>query len=274
MAPDVLARDTRGVGALVRASARRRRPAFHGRTGRQQHQRRRRRHARRLGLALADATAHRRADADGLGTLARVDASKLDPRLADRSITVMSDVNNPLCGALGATAVFGPQKGVRPDEIARVDAAGRPLRRARRKASAATPQPVPAPVPPAVWASRCSSSARTFRSGAAVVADLIGLDAALEGADWALTGEGSSDAQTLLAKAPFVVAQRARARGVGHAGMGAVDATALPALAQRIRRRVRAGTRTGDTGRMPAPRRGVACRAEQLARTFAAGRRT
>ena len=50
----------------------------------------------------------------------------------------------------------------------------------------------------------------TMASGAEVVADLVKLDAALADADWAITGEGRSDAQTLLNKAPFVVAAHAR----------------------------------------------------------------
>ncbi len=73
----------------------------------------------------------------------------------------------------------------------------------------------------------------SFRSGAEVVADLIGLDAALRGATWALTGEGRTDRQTLLRKAPFVVAERARAAGVPITLLsGAVDAAALPELAR------------------------------------------
>src|SRR5271165_3957900 len=51
---------------------------------------------------------------EGLAALAAVDASGLDPRLAQTVITIMSDVNNPLCGERGATAIFGPQKGVLP----------------------------------------------------------------------------------------------------------------------------------------------------------------
>jgi glycerate kinase len=71
-----------------------------------------------------------------------------------------------------------------------------------------------------------------FASGAAVVAELIGLDAALAGADWAITGEGRSDRQTLLAKAPFVVAQRAAAHGVPATLVsGAIDPSALDDLA-------------------------------------------
>src|SRR6185295_6987113 len=70
-----------------------------------------------------------------------------------------------------------------------------------------------------------------FRSGAEIVADLIGLDAALAGADWAITGEGRTDAQTLLRKAPFVVAERARAASVPISLIsGAIDAAALDEL--------------------------------------------
>ena len=70
-----------------------------------------------------------------------------------------------------------------------------------------------------------------FESGAEIVARLIGLDAALAGADWAITGEGRSDVQTLLRKAPFVVSENARARGVPVTLLaGAVDASALGEL--------------------------------------------
>jgi len=63
------------------------------------------------------------------------------------------------------------------------------------------------------------------------VADLFGLDAALAGSDWAITGEGRSDAQTLLRKAPFVVAERARAQAVPVTLIsGAVEPDALPEL--------------------------------------------
>ena len=75
----------------------------------------------------------------------------------------------------------------------------------------------------------------TMRSGAQVVADLIGLDAALADADWAITGEGRSDAQTLLSKGPCIVADRARARGVPVTLLsGGVDAASLPALHARF----------------------------------------
>jgi glycerate kinase len=75
----------------------------------------------------------------------------------------------------------------------------------------------------------------SFHSGAEVVAGLIGLDAALAGADWAITGEGRSDAQTLLHKAPFVVAEHARAQGVPVTLIsGAIAPDALPELGKHF----------------------------------------
>ncbi len=133
----------------------------------------------------------------------------------------MSDVDNPLCGAMGATAIFGPQKGVQADDVARIDAV---LRRYATLSEAALARAV---------AERPGSGAAgglgfalqlvggTVRSGAEVVCDLVRLDDAIAGADWVITGEGRSDRQTLLSKAPFVVARHApRARRAGDAAVG------------------------------------------------------
>jgi glycerate kinase len=229
------------------------------------------------GLALADARGQAVAPTpEGLAALDRVDASALDPRLAAATITVMSDVNNPLAGARGATAIFGPQKGVRPGDVARIDAL---VGRFAALAEAATGRAAGSK-PGAGAAGGLGFALQlvggTFRSGAAVVADLIGLDAALAGADWVLTGEGRSDAQTLLDKAPFVVARRAGALGVPVTLVsGAIDPAALPELARAF---------AGAFALAPGPATLEEClrhadawladRAEQLARTFAAGRRT
>ena len=72
-----------------------------------------------------------------------------------------------------------------------------------------------------------------FRSGAEVIADLLRLDEALVGADWLITGEGRSDMQTLLGKAPHAVALRAAKQGVPATLLsGGIDRAALPALGQ------------------------------------------
>ena len=171
----------------------------------------------------------------GLARLAHADASALDARLGQCEITIMSDVDNPLAGARGATAIFGPQKGVAPERVGPIDAT---LARYAAIVEAALGRR--ASERPGAGAAgglgfALMLAGGTMRSGAEVVADLIGLDAALDGADWAITGEGKSDAQTLLAKAPSVVADRARALRVPVSLLsGAVDAASLPALHARF----------------------------------------
>jgi len=167
----------------------------------------------------------------GLASVARVDASGIDPRLAAAEITIMSDVSNPLCGARGATAIFGPQKGVRPEEVAVIDAT---LARFAALAESAVGRHA-AGLPGAGAAGGLGYALQLvggrFASGAEVVADLIGLDAALADADWAIAGEGRSDTQTLLGKAPLVVARRAARAGVPVTLLsGAIDAAAVPDL--------------------------------------------
>jgi glycerate kinase len=193
-------------------------------------------------------------------------------RLADSAITIMSDVNNPLCGERGATAVFGPQKGVRPGDIAVLDTR---LARYAALVEGSVGRTV-ADRPGAGAAGGLGFALQlvggSFRSGAEVVADLIGLDAALEGVTWAFTGEGRTDVQTLLRKAPFVVAERARAAGVPITLLsGAVDAAALPELSK-----VYAGCFALPSGPMTLAEciagadALLADRAEQIARVWAA----
>ena len=186
-----------------------------------------------LGLALLNGDG-RRVDPTprGLASIARVDGSRLDPRLPATEITIMSDVSNPLCGTHGATAIFGPQKGVRADEVDPLDAT---LARFAALAEAAVGRPV-AERPGAGAAGGLGFALQLvggrFASGAEVVADLIGLDAALDGADWAIAGEGRSDTQTLLGKAPLVVARRAARAGVPVTLLsGAIEPSAIPTIA-------------------------------------------
>ena len=187
-----------------------------------------------LGLDLRDAAGRDITPTPaGLASLARVDASRLDARLAQSAITIMSDVNNPLCGERGATAIFGPQKGVRADDIAAIDASLALFAAMAERAVGRSAAEKPGAGAAGGLGFALQLIGGTFRSGAEVVADLIGLDAALAGADWAFTGEGRTDAQTLLHKAPFVVAERARAAGVPITLLsGAVDTSALPVLSR------------------------------------------
>jgi len=186
-----------------------------------------------LGLALRDGDGREvEPTPEGLARLAAVDASALDARLSACTITVMSDVSNPLCGPRGATAIFGPQKGVSPEAVPTIDAT-----LARFAALAERSIGREAANRPGAGAAGGLGFALQlvggrFASGAEVVADLAGLDAAITRAHWVITGEGRTDAQTLLGKTPYVVAQRARRAGVPVTLLsGAVDRAALAELA-------------------------------------------
>jgi glycerate kinase len=211
---------------------------------------------------------------EGLATLARVDVAALHPRLAECTLHIMSDVNNPLCGPSGATAIFGPQKGVAAAAIATLD--GR-LAHFAKLAEASAGRNA-ASMPGAGAAGGLGFALQLlggqFASGADVVAALIGLPEALADADWAITGEGRSDAQTLLAKAPFIVARLAAESGIPVTLIsGAIDPASLPRLRQYY---------AGCFGLPHGPSTLDACianadslladRAEEIARVFDAGR--
>ena len=169
-----------------------------------------------LGLVLLDAN-HLPLAVGGaaLATLARIDSSRLDPRLKQTKITIASDVNNPLCGPRGASAIFGLQKGASPEQVQSLDLAlshfadlcvqhlGHDCR-ALPGAGAAG----------GVGFAAQAWMQATFRPGAAVIAEIGGLERAIQGASLVLTGEGRIDSQTLLGKTPMGVAQLAQRAGV------------------------------------------------------------
>ena len=130
-------------------------------------------------------------------------------------IEVAADVDNPLCGPRGASAVFGPQKGATPEQVAELDdALGR-----FAAVAAATLGEDHAQFPGVGAAGGLGFAARaflaaSFRPGIELVAELSGLAAAMAGADLVITGEGRMDVQTLHGKTPVGVARVARHAGV------------------------------------------------------------
>ncbi|MCW5299718.1 glycerate kinase [Herbaspirillum lusitanum] len=185
-----------------------------------------------LGLKLYDAAGKELEPLPSqLARLARVDVGGLDPRLKDIHIVAMSDVDNPLCGDKGATAVFGPQKGVTAEQIKPLDALLGHFASLFEQASGRSAANLPGAGAAGGLGYALLMLGAEFQSGAQTVADYIGLDAALKDADWLITGEGRSDAQTLHGKAPFIAAQRARQAGVQTSLLsGGIDRSALGRL--------------------------------------------
>ncbi|SDX87988.1 glycerate kinase [Pseudomonas salomonii] len=150
-----------------------------------------------------------------LAGLTRISLEHLDPRLAQVRFEIAADVNNPLCGPHGASAIFGPQKGADPQQVEQLDAA---LGHFADHCAQVLPNDV-RDEPGSGAAGGLGFAAKAFlgaqfRAGVEVVAELVGLDAAVRGADLVLTGEGRFDAQTLRGKTPFGVARIAQRHGV------------------------------------------------------------
>ncbi len=169
-----------------------------------------------LGLRFLDAAGAPLAPGGAaLAGLHHIDATSLDPRLQKVTVTIASDVDNPLCGDHGASATFGPQKGASPEQVRLLDDAlshfadccaahlGHDTRNAPGSGAAGG----------LGFAARAWMQAK-FRPGAQVVAEIGGLAAAIQGASLILTGEGRMDAQTMHGKTPMGVAQIAKHAGV------------------------------------------------------------
>lgn len=189
-----------------------------------------------LGLKLFDANGTElEPTPNALARLARVDASGLDARLAQASFVAMSDVDNPLIGEHGATAVFGPQKGVTPERIGALDAVLGHFAELAEAALGCHGSALPGAGAAGGLGFALHLLGARFEPGAEVVAEQVGLDAALDGADWLITGEGRSDVQTLHGKAPFIACRHARAAGVPATLLsGGVDGDALARLGEHF----------------------------------------
>ena len=150
-----------------------------------------------------------------LAGLARLDLEPLREALGGVTIIVASDVDNPLLGPNGAAAVFGPQKGAGPEELARLEQG---LQHWSSIVSEATGRDDAACAGAGAaggtgYAALALLDAE-IRPGIELILDLIDFDRRVVGADLVVTGEGSLDAQSLAGKAPIGVARAAASASV------------------------------------------------------------
>ena len=127
------------------------------------------------------------------------------------SVEVLCDVTNPLCGERGAAAVYGPQKGATPDMVRRLDAA---LCRLAGLMETQAGRDVAA-VPGAGAAGGLAAGAMAFLGGCLVsgveaVIEVCGVEQAMQGADWVITGEGRLDHQSFQGKVVSGIVAAAR----------------------------------------------------------------
>lgn len=166
--------------------------------------------AQALGARLLDAAGHDLPPGGAaLASLARIDLSAfvLPP---DATVIVACDVDNPLCGEEGASAVYGPQKGATPDSVQELDAAlAHYSDLLWRQLGAAIAQVPGAGAAGGLGAGLMAFCRATLRSGAEMVLDSTGFDARCARCDLVVTGEGRMDAQTARGKVIAAAARRA-----------------------------------------------------------------
>lgn len=161
-----------------------------------------------LGAVVHDARGQRVRDPRGaLAHAATVDLSTPLRLLDGVELTMACDVDNPLTGPRGAAAVFGPQKGADAQAVEDLDSQLREF--AHKLGDADTAARAGAGAAGGTGFAALLLGAR-MESGADLILDLTGFDAALAQADVVITGEGRFDVQTLSGKGPAVVIERAQ----------------------------------------------------------------
>jgi glycerate 2-kinase len=184
--------------------------------------------AQALGVKLLD-TEGRELEPGGaaLENLETIDITDLDPRLKETQVIVMCDVDNPLCGPRGASAVYGPQKGATPEMVEQLD---QNLAHFAQKIKEQLGLDL-ANLPGAGAAGGLGVGLMAFagaqlKTGIEAILDTVGFDKMLGQADIVITGEGRIDGQSVFGKVPMGVAKRAKKYGkptmaiVGSIGPG------------------------------------------------------
>src|SRR5438270_9393488 len=136
-----------------------------------------------------------------LVTLSRISTETIDPRIQECSVEVASDVNNPLCGPTGASAVYGPQKGATAEMVTELDAALAHYASIIERDLGLAVKDVPgAGAAGGLGAGLMTFLHATLRPGAQIVLEAVHLEVRLRTADLVITEEGQIDAQTAYGK--------------------------------------------------------------------------
>ncbi|QZN94928.1 glycerate kinase [Symbiopectobacterium purcellii] len=168
--------------------------------------------AQALGAKLLDAQGESIGFGGGaLDALKHVDVSELDHRIKTCRFEVACDVTNPLTGKLGASAVFGPQKGATPAMIVQLDNALKQYAEVIRHSLDIDVDQVPGSgAAGGMGAALLAFCGAELRQGIEIVTEALGLDELVRDASLVITGEGRIDSQTVHGKVPIGVARVAK----------------------------------------------------------------
>lgn len=168
------------------------------------------------GAGLAAALGVKLTDAEGqqlppggvaLARLVKIDMSAIHPRVSKVQIEVACDVQNSLCGPEGASAVYGPQKGAKHEDIKVLDAALQNFgKRLSEVAGANLLELAGGGAAGGLGAGVVGFLGAKLRPGSQMVLEVANADQKIREADLVLTGEGRTDFQTAYGKVPVGVA--------------------------------------------------------------------
>ena len=166
--------------------------------------------------------------ARGLEALASISAENVVPELKECNFRVACDVNNPLCGERGCSAVYAPQKGASPEAVKIMDEwLGKYAETAKKVFPNADPDYPGAGAAGGLGFAFMTFTPASLESGIGIILDETELERHIALSDVVVTGEGRIDFQTAMGKAPIGVARLAKKHGkivVAFAGCVTADA--------------------------------------------------
>ena len=150
----------------------------------------------------------------------RISADELDPALREAEIVAMCDIDNPLYGPNGASAVFAPQKGASPEMVETLDNGLRHLAKIIKRDLAIDVKRLPGGgAAGGMGAGAAAFFGGTLQMGIETVLDVTNFDKRASDADLVITGEGKLDSQSLRGKVVIGVARRAKKLGIPVAAL-------------------------------------------------------
>lgn len=139
----------------------------------------------------------------------------MDPRIKESTITVICDVSNPLTGPHGATAVYGPQKGVTEETFNILESGMKNYERLIKETTGMDMSKVPGSgAAGGLGAALVAFFGAVLKPGIDTILDYVRFEELIEGADLVITGEGRIDGQSLYGKVPVGIARRCKSKGV------------------------------------------------------------
>ena len=231
--------------------------------------------AQALGFRLLDQKGRQLSPGgSALKDLYRIETSGKDPRLQNIEVIVACDVNNPLTGLKGASAVYGPQKGATPEMVSELDQALEHFAAVIDRDLGIAIRDLPgAGAAGGLGAGLLAFLNAKLKSGVEIVMEIVELKKKMLGSDLVVTGEGRIDGQTVNGKAPIGVAKIAKSIGLpvlavaGGLGPGAefVYAHGIDGVTAIIDQPMSLETAIGNAGSL------VAAATERIIRVYLTG---